>query len=184
MIGKKPRRGELEEKILDVDASIQGNVIFKDPVNLKINGKFEGTLTTKGNLTIGESAEITADIIGENIIIAGKVSGDIIAEKSLQLISPAKLIGNIKTPSLVINEGALLNGSCQMVFDEAEVARMQAAAKKNFLTTEEVARYLEVEPSLIMEWANAGKLRGRKDNGTWRFERTVVEELVKSEKIR
>jgi cytoskeletal protein CcmA (bactofilin family) len=92
MIGKKQRRPEAEEKILDVNASMQGNMIFKDPVNLKINGTFEGTLTTKGNLTIGESAEVKADIIGENIVIAGKVTGDIIAWQDA-----AKYYGRIKT---------------------------------------------------------------------------------------
>lgn len=184
MFGKKSRRPEMEEKILDVDASIQGNVVFKDPVNLKINGKFEGNLTTKGNLTIGDKAEINADIIGENIVISGRVFGDIIAEKSLKLMPPAKVIGNIRTPSLVIGEGALLQGDCQMIFDENELTNLKAISKKNSLTLEEVARYLEVEPSLIMEWANSGRLQARKENNTWKFDKTAVDEWIKSEKIR
>jgi len=82
MIGKRGKKQQaVEEKVLDIDASIQGNVVFKDPVNLKINGKFEGGLTTKGNLTIGSSADVKADIVGESIIVAGKVVGDIIAQK-------------------------------------------------------------------------------------------------------
>jgi len=44
---------EFAEKILDVDASMQGTLAFKDPVNLRINGKFDGKLDTKGSLTIG-----------------------------------------------------------------------------------------------------------------------------------
>ncbi len=184
MIGKKNKRPEMEEKILDVDASIQGNVIFKDPVNLKINGKFEGNLTTKGNLTIGEAAEIVADIIGENIIIAGYVTGDIIAEKSLKLISPAKLIGNIKTASLIIDEGAILNGNCQMIFDESEIARLEAVNKKGAMSVEEVARYLEIEQALVTEWADSGRLRGKKENGSWKFERATVDEWVKNGKVK
>ena len=38
-------------KVLDVDASLQGNLVFKDAVNLHINGNFEGRLETKGDLT-------------------------------------------------------------------------------------------------------------------------------------
>ena len=43
-------RKKLEEKILDVDAAMQGNLIFKDPVNLRINGKFEGNWKPKAIL--------------------------------------------------------------------------------------------------------------------------------------
>jgi len=185
MIGKKNKKKQvMEEKVLDVDASIQGNVVFKDPVNLKINGKFEGGLTTKGNLTIGDSADIRADIVGESIIVAGKVSGDIIAQKDLKLIPPAKLTGNIKTPKLEINEGAVLNGNCQMVFDESEITKMEAKPQKKFLSADEVASYLEVEPSLIVEWANSGRLRGRKENGAWRFEQLAIDEWIKDGKVK
>ncbi|MFA6610525.1 MAG: polymer-forming cytoskeletal protein, partial [Candidatus Omnitrophota bacterium] len=68
MMGKKDKRHE-EEKILDVDAAMQGSLIFKDPVNLRINGRFEGLLNTKGNLMIGEAAAVNADITGDSIII-------------------------------------------------------------------------------------------------------------------
>jgi len=184
MIGKKNRKNEFEDKILDVDASIQGNVVFKDPVNLKINGKFEGNLTTRGNLTIGENAEIDADIIGENITISGKVCGDIIAERSLRLFAPAKVIGNIRTPSLVVNEGALLQGDCQMIFEEAELLRIKTMDKKNTMTLDEVARYLEVDSSRVTEWVSSGRLAGKKDNNSWRFDKTIVDDWIKSEKIR
>lgn len=184
MMGKKGKKSEVEEKQLDVNASMQGNMVFKDPVNLKINGTFEGSLTTKGNLTIGESAEVDADIIGENIIIAGKVTGDIIAEKSLKLISPARVMGDIKSPSLEVNEGAILHGDCHMIFDEAELTRMGDKNKRGLMSLEEVARYLEVDPSTVTAWADSGKLRGRRDNSGWRFERVTVDEWVKNEKIK
>ncbi len=184
MIGRKVKKVEVEEKILDVNASMQGNMVFKDPVNLKINGTFEGSLTTKGNLTIGESAEVNADIIGENIVIAGKVTGDIIAERSLRLVAPARVIGDIRSPSLMVDEGAVLQGSCQMIFDEAEISRLSSKNKKGVMSAEEVARYLEVDVNAVTNWADAGRLRGRKESGSWRFERTVVDEWVKTEKIR
>jgi excisionase family DNA binding protein len=184
MIGKKSKRSEVEEKILDVNASMQGNMVFKDPVNLKINGTFDGSLTTKGNLTIGDSAEVSADIIGENITIAGKVTGDIIAEKSLKLVSPARVIGDIKTPSLTVEDGAILDGNCHMVFDETELSRLKRKDKRGIMSIEEVARYLEVEVSSVAGWADSGKLPGKKENGNWKFERTSVDEWIKNEKIR
>lgn len=184
MIGKKSKKPEVEEKQLDVNASMQGNMVFKDPVNLKINGTFEGTLTTKGNLTIGESAEVNADIIGENIVIGGQVTGDIIAERSLKLVPPGKVIGDIKTPSLVIEEGAVLHGDCYMIFDEAEISKMSSKTKRGVMSAEEVARYLEVDPNSVISWADSGRLRGRKENGAWMFDRAVIDEWIKSEKVR
>ena len=65
---KKSRRSKKENvKTLDMDASMQGKLVFRDPVDLKISGKFEGSLDTKGNLTIGEGAVVNAEITGENM---------------------------------------------------------------------------------------------------------------------
>ena len=102
MMGKN-KKHEVE-RILDVDASMQGTLSFKDPVNLKINGKFEGILNTKGNLMIGEHASVNADVTGESIIIAGNVRGNISALKELKLIAPACVVGEIKTPLLLFEK--------------------------------------------------------------------------------
>ncbi|MCX5712209.1 MAG: polymer-forming cytoskeletal protein [Candidatus Omnitrophica bacterium] len=160
---------KLEEKILDVDASIQGNLSFRDPVNLRINGKFEGTLETKGNLTIGATAMVNADISGDNIIIAGRVRGKITAKERLTLLPTAIVEGTIYPTKLNIAEGALLEGQCSMLHD--------------FLNAEELARYLEVDHNSIMEWANSGKIPGQKEGQNWRFERKAIDTWVASGKV-
>src|SRR3990167_4687279 len=104
MMGKRDKRHETE-RLLDVDASMLGSLIFKDPVNLRINGRFEGTLNTKGNLMIGEHASVNADITGDSIVIAGKVNGNVNALKELKLISPGCVVGDIRTPLLSVAEG-------------------------------------------------------------------------------
>ena len=104
-----------QEKVIDIEARMEGNLKFNTPTNLRINGKFEGELETKGTLTIGEKADVKAKVIkGENIIISGKVSGNIVSSKRLKLSASAKVEGDIKTPILIINEGASLKGKCQM----------------------------------------------------------------------
>jgi excisionase family DNA binding protein len=162
------RKGE--EKMLDVDASMQGTLSFKDPVNLRINGKFEGTLETKGNLTIGETANVDAHIVGENIIIAGRVKGDILAKSRLVLMPTAILHGNIKTPRLNVVEGAIMQGKIQMLED--------------FLDAEELSRYLEIELASIMDWATAGKIPAVKEGNNWKFERAKIDEWVAAGKIK
>ena len=109
------RRERNEEKILDVDASMQGSLAFKDPVNLRINGRFEGKLDTKGRLTIGENAAVRADITGEEVTIDGKVTGNIFAQKEIKILSRAHIVGDITTPVLSVESGAVVQGKCQML---------------------------------------------------------------------
>jgi len=160
---------KMEDKILDVDASMQGSLSFKDPVNLRINGKFEGTLETRGNLTIGPTAMVNADIIGDNIIVGGKVKGRITAKERLTLLPTAIIDGEIFSVRLNVAEGAVFEGRCSMLND--------------FLNAQELARYLEVDLNSVMEWASAGKLPGRKEGSDWKFDRKEVDSWVASGKV-
>lgn len=160
---------KLEEKILDVDAAMQGSLSFKDPVNLRINGKFEGNLKTRGNLTIGQTATVNADISGDNIIIGGRIKGRITARERLTLLPTAIVEGDIYPTKLNIAEGAILEGNCLMLHD--------------FLNAEELARYLEVDLSSILEWANSGKVPGLKEGSDWKFERKAIDSWVASGKV-
>lgn len=178
MLGKGKKQAE--EKVLDVNASMQGTLSFKDPVNLQINGRFEGTLDTKGALTIGEKAFVNANIKGDEITIAGRVSGEIVAKKALRLISPARVDGNIKTPLLQVAEGAILNGNCQMTAE----GRAPARESEVLMNADEVARYLEIDTSLVYEWATSGKLPVVKDGNVFRFDKDKIDEWIASERIK
>jgi len=162
-------RRKPEEKILDVDASMQGTLSFKDAVNLRINGKFEGTLETKGNLTIGENAVIFANITGDNIVIGGKVRGKIIARERLTLLPTAFLQGDMVPAKLNVAEGAIIEGSCRMLHD--------------YFNAEELARYLEVDLNSILEWANNGKIPATKEGNDWKFERKAIDSWIIKEKV-
>ena len=159
----------IEDKILDVDASMQGSMTFRDPVNLRINGNFEGTLETRGNLTVGQTAMVLADIVGDNIIIGGRVKGRITAKERLTLLPTAVVDGDIFPVKLNVAEGAIFEGKCFMLHD--------------FLNPEELARYLEVDLNSIVEWANSGKMPGAKNGDNWKFERKVIDSWIASGKI-
>lgn len=174
------RRKKAEEKVLDVDASMQGTMSFKDPVNLQINGRFEGTLDTKGTLMIGEKAFVSANIVGDEITIAGRVTGEVVAKKSLKLISPARVDGNIRTPLLEIDNGAVLNGNCQMVSS----GRVSSQAGAELMEVEEVARYLEVDSSVVRDWAASGKLPAIREGDKLHFDKAKVDEWIASERIK
>jgi len=153
-----------EEKILDVNAAMQGSLVFADPVNLRINGKFEGTLTTKGNLTIGKDADVKADIVGEHIIISGNVKGNVRASILLQLSSSAQVSGDLDTPRIAIEEGAVFNGTCTM--------------HQGKISLTELSDYLSVEERKIIEWVNSGKIPVEREGDRLLFDRKEVETWV------
>ncbi len=170
------KREEAEEKILDVDASMQGTITFKDPVNLRINGSFEGKLDTRGNLMIGENAKVKAQIHGDRIIVAGKITGDIVASQSVSVIAPAVIQGNITTPRLSVNEGAMIEGQLTMM----NVSQAGDAPDVS-MTLKDVAQYLEVEARVVEDWANQKRIPARFENGSWIFSKTSIERWIQEE---
>src|SRR3989338_9061115 len=144
------KKDELEEKILDVDASMQGRIAFKDPVNLRINGSFEGKLDARGNLTIGENAKVKASIHGDR---------NIVATQGVTVIAPAVIQGNISTPRLSVSEGAVIEGQISMMN-----VKQSGDAPDVQMTLKDVSQYLEVEARVVEEWAQQKKIPPRPEN--------------------
>lgn len=172
------------EKILDVDASMQGTLTFRDPVNLRINGKFDGSLDTKGTLTIGAAAMVAANIRGEHVIVAGRVEGDIVADGSLRVLATGRVVGNVKTVQLVIEAGAIFRGQCEMLEAAALRGGGAEAGARDLMSLEDVARYLEVDADSVLEWASQRRIPAVQEGVTWRFEKAQVDAWVAQEKSR
>ena len=173
------KKEKIEDKILDVDARMQGTIIFKDPVNLRINGSFEGKLETCGSLTIGENANVQADIKGDRIIIAGKVTGSLTASESISLIPPAVVRGNVQTPALSMGEGAVLDGQLRML----SLKESEGSGSKS-LSLRDVAQFLEVEARVVEEWASQKKIPAQLQNGEWKFNKSAIEKWLQDEKVK
>jgi cytoskeletal protein CcmA (bactofilin family) len=97
---------------LDRGSKISGKISFEGPA--RIDGEVDGEINAKGNLTIGESAVITAHIRAASVSVAGKVSGDIVATQRIEIRPSAKVSGNITAPVLSVLEGAMFEGHCSM----------------------------------------------------------------------
>ncbi|MDP8233201.1 MAG: polymer-forming cytoskeletal protein [Candidatus Saelkia tenebricola] len=164
---------KVEEKILEVNADMQGELTFKDSVNLTINGTFQGKLNTKGTLFIGQNASVKAEIMGEDITVAGKIEGNISAQRRLRLISPANVTGEIRSPLLVVEEGALLNGLCTM----------NAETKSKYLTLREMATYLQIEESTLLDWSQENKVPVIREGSRYLFDPKEVENWLSKEKV-
>lgn len=94
------------------DAVFNGSLTFEGTV--RIDGRFEGQVTTKDTLVIGESGRIIADINAGTIICKGKVEGNLIASQRVELHSTSQVVGVVKTPSLFVEVGGILDGECDM----------------------------------------------------------------------
>jgi excisionase family DNA binding protein len=176
MAFRRQKEGEAEgERWLEVDASMTGTLAFKDPVNLKINGRFEGTLDTKGSLSIGDKSSVKATIRGEAITIGGTVQGTVTATSHVELLASARVEGKIISPRVIMKDGAVLNGTLEMT---------GGSDASPWMNVEELARYLEVDADTVTQWAQSGRLPSQRDGSSWRFERAKIEGWLAQEKIK
>ena len=101
---------------------VTGEANFK--ALMRVDGHLSGRITSSsGTLIVGANGKVDANIEVAIAVIHGTVNGDIIATQRLELGRAAKLNGNIQTTSLVIEQGALFEGSCKMI-------KMNASASK------------------------------------------------------
>ncbi|HVN85349.1 MAG TPA: polymer-forming cytoskeletal protein [Candidatus Binatia bacterium] len=100
------------QTLLGKGSRVEGKLTFEGSV--QVDGTVDGEIQAQETVIIGESAVVSAQVVANTIIIKGKVSGDVTARKRVELRAPAKLLGNIVTPSLVIQEGVVFEGHCTM----------------------------------------------------------------------
>ena len=105
--------------ILGRGSSFDGKLTFEGTV--QIDGRFSGEIITEGVLILGETADVQADIRAATIVVRGAVRGELVATDSLEIQAPARVSGNLTTPSLTIQKGAVFQGQCRM---DGEAARV------------------------------------------------------------
>ena len=97
---------------IDQGSEFEGKLSFKDTV--RIDGRFRGEISSENTLIVGESGEIEATIISNTIAISGSVVGDVVAKQKVVIHKTGSIEGNIETPSLVVEDGARLEGQLKM----------------------------------------------------------------------
>jgi len=101
---------------------VTGEANFK--AMMRVDGHLSGRVnSTSGTLIVGANGKVDANIEVAIAVIHGTVNGDIIATQRLELGRAAKLNGNIQTASLMIEPGALFEGSCKMIKVNAVAAK-------------------------------------------------------------
>jgi len=121
MWSKKGKKGDREMHTLDrgeLNAFLGGETSFEGKLNysgaVRIDGRFKGEIYTEDTLVIGETAKVEGEIHVGNAIVQGEVVGNINAKEKVELHHPGKVVGNIATPALMIDDGAIFEGNCKM----------------------------------------------------------------------
>jgi cytoskeletal protein CcmA (bactofilin family) len=91
-----------------------GEAVFKGM--LRVDGNLTGRVSSEdGTLLVGTNGQVDANVKVSVATIHGAVNGDIVASKRIELGRSAKVVGNIQTPALIIEQGAVFEGSCRML---------------------------------------------------------------------
>lgn len=115
------------ETVLGANSTLEGTL--RSSANIRLDGTFTGTLEITGNVLVGETAKITADIHAKNVSIAGAVRGNI-SGKKVQLLRTGRVWGDIHATALTTEEGAFIDGKITMVSQEAAAAPSAETAPK------------------------------------------------------
>jgi cytoskeletal protein CcmA (bactofilin family) len=88
---------------------------LESPGTLRIDSYMKGTLASEATLILGEHARVEGEIIGNSVIIAGRFDGVIHARGRVEIQAKAIVTGEIQTPCLIIEPGAIFEGRCLML---------------------------------------------------------------------
>jgi cytoskeletal protein CcmA (bactofilin family) len=98
---------------LGKETNFNGTMRFNE--SLKIDGKFQGEIISKGFLYVEHGAFVKANIKVGSIIIGGVVKGNIEALEKLEMLATGQVFGNIRTSKLRIADGVVFDGKCEMI---------------------------------------------------------------------
>lgn len=115
------------ETIIGQDTQIKGTITAAGTI--RVDGQVEGEIIGRSDVVIGETGKVQAQIRGRNVTLAGVVHGNIDVADKLELASSGKLYGDITTGILIIGEGAVFKGACEMRQSPEDAAATQSGNK-------------------------------------------------------
>jgi len=100
---------------------------------LRIDGDFEGNIETNGRILVGKKGRAQCVFEAETVVVGGVVKGNIKAKRKVVLLSTCVMIGNINTPELIVEEGVLLHGHCNVSKDANVLASAPSREETRFI---------------------------------------------------
>jgi cytoskeletal protein CcmA (bactofilin family) len=97
---------------LDAGSFIEGELRFED--TFRLDGRLKGRVSSRGDLVVGERGDVEAQIEVGRIFVSGTVRGSVVAQRRVEIAAGGKVLADLETPSLVVEDGAVLQGQCNM----------------------------------------------------------------------
>ena len=97
---------------LDDGSHLQGELRFE--TSFRIDGKFTGQVVSQGDLIVGAGGEVEGDLTVGQVFVSGTVKGTIRAARRIQITATGKVLADLETPVLVVEDGAFFRGNCTM----------------------------------------------------------------------
>jgi cytoskeletal protein CcmA (bactofilin family) len=104
--------GTSSKNVLTSDVEIKGNLKFSG--ELTFEGKLDGEITTDGTLNLGDGAVVNGNISATNVVVRGKINGNITAKEKIDIKAKTELFGDIKASKLAIEEGVTFVGKTEV----------------------------------------------------------------------
>ena len=99
---------------------------------LRIDGDFKGSIKTVGRVLIGRFGRVQCLIEADTVVVGGILKGDIRAESKVVLLSTAMMIGDIRSPQIIVEERAIIHGHCTVSRDAAALAAAPSREDEQF----------------------------------------------------
>ena len=116
------------ENIKDIKAYLGEDTVFSGTLSfngvVRIDGKMDGEVNTDDTLIVGENGVIEADINAGTVICRGKIKGTIKASKRIEIHTNSEVVGNISAPALLVENGAIFDGSCDMTGNDGKIIKL------------------------------------------------------------
>ncbi len=113
--------------IIGEESSFRGDIDVKG--SARIDGNLEGTVVATESVIVGRDALIKADVQGKDVVVAGRVVGNLRAHERVELHAGARVDGDIETRTFIVDEGVVFNGKCAMVEAPAEAPALSEAGQ-------------------------------------------------------
>jgi len=113
---------------LGAGTKINGKLHFEGQAT--IEGEVEGEIIAQAHIIVGQQATIKGKMSAQSILVQGKVMADVVAEKKLEIQPPGSVMGDVTTQSLVIGDGAVLEGHISMKKNDGRAIPLRQEQKK------------------------------------------------------
>lgn len=104
--------GALTETYIGPGTRVEGTLILSGA--LRIDGEIVGEIRAEGDVVIGETGDVQANVNANNLIVGGRLTGTALVGERLELLATGKIFGDASMQTLIVEQGGKLEGNCHM----------------------------------------------------------------------